>query len=147
MYPRNPEFNNNKSEEKVYKYFKENMPEEYVAYYNYDIDIREFDFCLFVPFKGILIIEVKAWYADNIVEIKDNNFISYKMGGEEIILKSPYKQAKEYSYEIIKELEKKVPGDVLVLPVVCYTNITEEEYIKKRLDIISPKKFTIFKEI
>lgn len=145
MHPKNPEFSN-KSEKKVYDYIEKNLPKEYVVYYNYDIDINEFDFCLFVPFKGILIIEVKAWYANNIIEIIDNNFISYKTKKRKERLKSPYKQAEGYSYKMIKELKKRVPGNVLVLPVVCYTNITEEEYLEKRLDIISPKKFTIFKE-
>lgn len=145
MYPKNPKFNN-ESEEKVYKYIEENLPKDYVAYYNYDIDINEFDFCLFVPFKGILMIEVKSWTADNIKEIIDNNFILYKTKEGEKVLGSPYNQAKRYSYAMIDELEKKVSGSILVLPVVCYTNITEEEYIDKRLDIISPKKFTIFKE-
>ena len=145
MHPKNPEFSN-KAEKKVYDYIEKNLPKEYVSYYNYNIDINEFDFCLFVPFKGILIIEVKAWYANNIKEIIDNNFILYKTKEGEETLKSPYKQAKEYSYKMIKELKKRVPGNVLVLPVVCYTNITEEEYQEKRLDIISPKKFTIFKE-
>lgn len=145
IYPKNPIFSN-ESEEKVYNYIEKKLPKEYIAYYNYNIDINEFDFCLFIPFKGVLIIEVKSWIADNIKHIIDNNFVLYKTQEGEKTLRSPYKQAEGYSYKMIKELKKRVPGNVLVLPVVCYTNITEEEYLEKRLDIISPKKFTIFKE-
>jgi len=43
--PSNVEFKNY-AEEKVYKYIEENLPENYVTYYNYYIDLVEFDFAI-----------------------------------------------------------------------------------------------------
>lgn len=145
MYPENPIFDN-RPEEQVYKYMKKNLPEEYIGYYNYNIADNEFDICLFVPYRGILMIEIKGWRANQVLEVIDNNFIRYRTMEGEKVLRSPYGQARGYSFKLKDELRKRIPGDVLVLPITCYTNITEEEYKDKRLDIISPKQLTIFKE-
>ncbi len=145
LFPERPIFKE-KTEEIVFNYLKNNLPDNYIGYYNYYIGINEFDICLLVPYRGILIIEIKSWIARKIKRIISNRYILYETVDGEKILKSPYTQAQDYSYILREKLGKVVPYRIMVLPIVCFTNITEEEYENKRLDIICPKTFTIFKE-
>jgi len=145
--PKNPNFNKNIGEKKVYDFLTQNIDEDIVCYYNYNIGLFESDFCIMIPHRGILVIEVKSWIANNIIEVKDNSFLEYSTADEGIKhLRSPYKQAVGYTRELLKILREKITKDIFVLPVVWYTEITREQYYEKRLDILSDERVTLFRE-
>lgn len=146
MFPVNPQFKGNFGEKKVYDYLKANLREGEVCYYNYKIGLNEFDFCIMIPNRGILIIEVKSWLANNVIDIIDNLFVKYNSREGTKFLQSPYKQAMGYARVMINELRKRIRKEILVLPLVWYTDISRKEYEQKRLDILSDKRFTFFKE-
>lgn len=146
IFPKNPIFNDNIGEQQVYNYLKLNLHKDEVCYYNYNIEVKEFDFCVMVPNKGILIIEVKSWLAKNIIEVKDNLYINYKTKDGIKDLPSPYRQASGYAKDLINKLRRTIKRDIFVLPLVWYVNVSKDEYYAKRLDIISDSKVTLFRE-
>lgn len=48
-------------EKEVWQYFHDLLPKDIVIYNSREILGREFDFCLLIENKGILIVEVKGW--------------------------------------------------------------------------------------
>lgn len=146
IYPKETEFQNY-GEEYVYNSLKEQLPFNNIVYYNYLTGTKEFDFLVLVPSYGIVILEVKAWYADRIIKIKDNKRMIYRNSkGAVIPESSPFIQANIYRYSILNRIRDELDKNIPVIPVVCYPNITKEEYHNKRLDIFSPQEWTIFKE-
>lgn len=144
MYPDNPENFKSKGEEKVFKFIKENLPDEYTAYFNYRINNQEFDIAILVPGMGIVIIEIKGHYEDNVINAVDNENIQLVNGD---IIKSPWKQADRYRWNLLNKIEEKFGYiKVPVMPMVCYPYITKESFYKKRLDIISDEKETILSD-
>ncbi|WP_394218066.1 UvrD-helicase domain-containing protein [Halobacillus trueperi] len=146
MYPEQPEFKNN-AENKVFQHIKEHLPDSYICYFNYYINNREFDIAILIPGSGVFILEVKGWSADQIYRVQDNNCILTKNSkGHEVPWQSPLKQVNDYRFSLIRKIEKELNKDILVVPIVCYPNILKKEYKEKRLDIVSPEGFTIFKD-
>jgi superfamily I DNA/RNA helicase len=144
--PSNVEFKNY-AEKKVYKYIEENLPNNYISYYNYYIDLSEFDFAILIPGKGIAIIEVKGIFPDRILEVVDRNLIRYEKGNEKIInIPSPLKQTNTYRYLFVNKIIEEVGKQIKVLPFVCYPEITKIDYFDKDLDKVSPLNFTILKD-
>ena len=114
-----------------------------VVYYNREIYGKEFDFCLLIPEKGILILEVKGWKAQDVTvfgsdEIEVKGFNSH--------LSSPKKQARAYRFNMFNMIKDQYNYRALVLDAVCYPFISKEEYYIKRLDIVSEETYTLFKE-
>jgi DNA helicase II / ATP-dependent DNA helicase PcrA len=145
IFPETPVFNND-AEEEVYNYIRDYLPQDYVCYFNYHVELREFDICILVPFKGIIMLEVKEWHADRIVQVRDNNCVIYRKRAGQISLTSPLKQADRYRYSMVNLIRERYNKEILVIPAVCYPRITQEEFNNKRLDIVSDEAITIFKE-
>ena len=127
----------------VWNAFKQYLPDNAVVYNNMEVYGREFDFCVVLPNKGILIVEVKGWQHDQIqVESKDRIHIS----GYDDPVGSPKQQARSYRFALLDKIKKRYSISPLVFDMVCYPFITKEEYYKTSLNIVSEEEFTIFKE-
>lgn len=146
IYPANPSFNN-QAERFVYSYIKEHLPNNYVCYFNYYIGHREFDVAILVPNVGVAILEIKGWTAEQIFKVEDNTrILTVNSNGVEIPWPSPFKQVNDYRYKFANRIKKELGIILPVLPVVCYPNISKEEFHTKRLDIVSPETCTLFKD-
>lgn len=146
MVPNNPP-NTNSGEKKVYEKLNEFMPEDVVIYHNKEVKGQEFDFCLLIPNKGIVIIEVKGWKeAKNIEVINDNDIIYGADSGFEQRFTSPKKQGRKYRFNLLNKIKGEIEYNPLVIDMVCYPNISKDYYKSVRLDIISEEEWTIFKE-
>jgi DNA helicase II / ATP-dependent DNA helicase PcrA len=145
IYPAQPNFKN-ESERKVYNYIRDHLPDYDICYFNYNLQIREFDILLMVPDVGMFILEIKGWTFDQIYKVQDNNAIITKPGNTELVWPSPLKQANEYRFRLIRKVEKELKKDLLVIPIVCYPNITKDEFFEKRLDIVSGEEVTLFSD-
>lgn len=128
-------------EKEVWQYFHDLLPKDIVIYNSREILGREFDFCLLIENKGILIVEVKGWDPKKgiIVESPDRIFL----GGEEKTYPSPKKQARGYKFNIKEYLEKRDEISPLIMDMVCYPFISREEFYQLRLDIVSEEENTI----
>lgn len=128
-------------EKKVWQYFHDLLPKDIVIYNSREVLGREFDFCLLIENKGILIVEVKGWDPEKgiIVESPDRIFL----GGEEKLYPSPKKQARGYKFNIKEYLEKRDEIAPLIMDMVCYPSISREQFYQLRLDIVSEEENTI----
>lgn len=131
-------------EAQVWESFAQNLPDEAVVYNHREVNGREFDFCILMKDIGLIIIEVKGWQPAHVFDV---------VGVDEIIIsgyqkpeRSPKKQARSYRFALLNIINDKYNVSPLIYDMVCYPCISKNEYLEKRLDIISEPEMTIFKE-
>ncbi len=132
-----------KGEGKVWDSFLEKLPDSFVIYNQREINGREYDFCIMSENMGIIVVEVKGWLADKITV---NGIDDIDVEGYDKPQSSPKKQARAYRFAILNKISEKYNISPLVLDMVCYPFISEQEYRDCHLDIISEPEYTIFKE-
>lgn len=143
-----PEFGfegNSKGEEYFWSKMKRILPKNYVSFHNYDLDTQEVDVILLVPDSGILIIEIKGFYPQNIQEALDNKHILKTDGSLE---NSPYKQAKRYRSKYIKkiaETELRLSKKIVAI-AACYPYFSRDDIISKHLNRICDEELIISAE-
>lgn len=121
------------------------LPNDVVVYNHREIvDDREFDFALLIENVGIMVIEVKGWQAQYIFDVKSPDEIVIE--GDTKVYGSPEKQARGYRFDWLNFLQDQFGMSPVVLSMVCYPFISEQEYRNVRLNIVSSKDFTIFAE-
>ncbi len=59
---------------------------------------------------------------------------------------SPKKQARGYRFDLLNQLHQKYHIDPLVMDMVCYPFLTQQEYERAGLSIVSEPEFTLFSE-
>ena len=132
-----------KGEGLVWDKLKQYLPDDMIVYNQREVNGREYDFCVLSENLGLLVIEVKGWISDK-VAVKGVDHIMVE--GYERPQSSPKKQVRAYRFAILNLIRKKYSLSPLVLDMVCYPSISEEEYKSCHLDIVSEKDYTIFKE-
>lgn len=130
-------------EKKVWQCIKDNLPEDIVCYYNREVKGREFDFCLLIKDVGFVIIEVKGWNKSHISKVVSPDEIIMSDGSTE---DSPKKQARSYSFKLKNIMNEKYGIDPLVMNMVCYPFISEADYNKLGLRVVSEPEYTLFSE-
>lgn len=141
--PEKPHFGGNYGERKVYKFLEKNMPLNSVTYYNYSINGKQFDFCVSVEGMGVLIIEVKSYKKENILEVKDNSYIKLKRGDE---VRAPELQARDYIENLWAKSKHVLGVDIPILPVSWFTNLTRLDFKELGLHKVGSEELTLFKE-
>lgn len=132
-----------KGEGKVWESLSANLPGDNVVYNQREVNGREYDFCVMAENLGLVIIEVKGWDPDKIDVRGVDNII---VDGYDEPQTSPKKQARAYRFAILNKIVEKYNASPLVLDMVCYPFITQEQYVRTKLDIVSEPEYTIFKE-
>lgn len=131
-------------EKKVFQCIEANLPDEVICYYNREIMGKQFDFCLIMEHMGMLVIEVKGWNVSNILNVSNPDFIETNL--YENPVGSPKKQARSYKFALVNTCNNKYRINPLVMDMVCYPFMSEYDYKKCGLDIVSEPEFTLFKE-
>lgn len=132
-----------KGEGKVWESLSTNLPEDNVVYNQREVNGREYDFCVMAENLGLVIIEVKGW-DPNKIDVQGVDHII--VAGYDAPQTSPKKQARAYRFAILNKIVEKYNASPLVLDMVCYPFIAQEQYVKTKLDIVSEPEYTIFKE-
>ena len=89
------------------------LPDNCICYYEPIIDNRTPDFVVILPDRGILVIEVKGWYKDKIIE-GDGNRIKVDVHGQIRIEDHPARQAKKYMFGLMDSAREKPHAKVLL---------------------------------
>lgn len=131
-------------EQKVYECIESNLPDEVICYYNREINGKQFDFCLLIEHMGMLIIEVKGWNSSNIIRVINPDTIETNLYQNPVA--SPKKQARSYKFALVNTCNNKYCINPLVMDMVCYPFLSENEYKHCGLNIVSEPEFTLFKE-
>lgn len=132
------------SEKKVYECIEANLPDEVICYYNREITGKQFDFCLIMEHMGMLVIEVKGWNISNIIKVNSPDCIETNLYEEPV--GSPKKQARSYKFALVNTFNNRYNINPLVMDMVCYPFMSQYEYKKCGLNIVSEPEFTLFKE-
>jgi len=127
---------------------KEQLPEDYIVYYEPEIRGRRPDFVIIGPDLGIVVLEVKDYTKNTLYQINIDEWTIRNTSGELITQKSPLKQAKEYARLIQNELKKDKnlvheSGAYLKFPYgfgTVFTRLKQEDFIKHNLyQVIEPQ--------
>lgn len=124
---------------------KEYLDDNHIIYWNRQVFGREFDVCILLPNKGILVVELKGWREETVLRVVNNESIAIMTeDGEQ--LASPQKQARGYRFSIERLIRQNIRKFPLVFQMVCLPQITKAFFSQKRLDVVMEEKFTILKE-
>lgn len=127
---------------KVWNAFGNNLPQNWAVYNTRSVNGREYDFCVMAPEIGLFIVEVKGWTPSSVVTVVDQNTIILE--GRENPEDSPRGQARGYRFDLLKKIQKELGMNPLVMSLVCYPFITEEQYLEKGMNVISESSETLF---
>ncbi len=124
---------------------QEYLDDTSIIYWNRQIFGREFDVCILMPEKGILVVELKGWREESILRVENNtDVIICTADGE--VRASPQKQARGYRFSIERYIQQNTGKSPLVYQMVCLPQISKEFYKSHRLDVVMEEKFTFLKE-
>ena len=126
---------------KIQKY----LDDTNIIYWNRQVFGREFDVCILMPGKGILVVELKGWREDTILRIENNDTVIIKTADGEMPA-SPQKQARGYRFAIERYIRQNTGKFPLVYQMVCLPQVTKAFFGSHRLDVVMEEKFTILKE-
>lgn len=150
MFPDNPGEFTTSGEKDVFNFLRTaGRPDTFfMAWYSPDIESREPDFILYSPDCGLIVLEVKDWAIQQILEINSKE-VCLEIGGKQVWRKQPLAQAKEYVNAIMNLLQKKAqPGKKqLPCPVVggaVFPHIRREEFYKNGLNKILDEARVLF---
>lgn len=93
-----------KGEERLFSILK-NLPDDYIVYYEPIIENRYPDFVLIGPDLGLMIIEVKGWYPNDI-KAADPNDVLVVESRRETPRKHPLRQARDYMFGLMDYCKK-----------------------------------------
>ena len=124
---------------------KEYLDDTFVIYRNRQLYGKEFDVCILMPYKGILVVELKGWREETIIraEAPDHIAISTESGE---VLASPQKQARGYRFSMERHLKDNIGKFPLVFSMVCLPQVSKKYFHDKHLNVILEEKFTFLME-
>jgi hypothetical protein len=93
-----------RGEERTFGLLKK-LPDDYLVYYEPNINNRHPDFIVIAPDLGVIIIEVKGWYLDDIVR-GNHSEITVNNDGRERQEIHPLEQARNYMWRLARACEK-----------------------------------------
>ena len=136
---------NNYGEQIFINKASEYLDDTNIIYWNRQLFGKEFDVCILMPEKGILVVELKGWREENILRIENNDSVIIQTDDGEVSA-SPQKQARGYRFSIERHIRQNIGKFPLVYQMVCLPQISKAFFKSRRLDVVMEEKFTILKE-
>jgi len=93
-----------RGEERTFALLKK-LPDDYLVYYEPNIDNRHPDFIVIAPDLGVIIIEVKGWFLDDIIK-GNHSEITINFDDRERQETHPLEQARNYMWRLARACEK-----------------------------------------
>lgn len=121
------------------------LDNNHIIYWNRQLFGREFDVCILMPGKGILVVELKGWREENILRVENNEYVVVQTENGEIH-SSPQKQARGYRFSLERHLRQSIDKFPLVCQLVCLPQVSKSFYHANRLDVVMEERFTLLKE-
>lgn len=136
---------NNYGEQIFINKASEYLDDTNIIYWNRQLFGKEFDVCILMPEKGILVVELKGWREENILRIENNDSVIIRTDDGEVSA-SPQKQARGYRFSIERHIRQNIGKFPLVYQMVCLPQVSKAFFKSRRLDVVIEEKFTILKE-
>lgn len=116
-----------------------------IIYWNRQVFGREFDICILMPEKGILVVELKGWCEENILRVENSDSVVILTSDGEVSA-SPQKQVRGYRFAIERLIRQNLGKFPLVYQMVSLPQVSKDFFRSHRLDVVMEEKFTILKE-
>ena len=101
-----------RGEERTFALLKK-LPDDYLVYYEPNIDNRHPDFIVIAPDLGVIVIEVKGWYLDDILRASDTEVVTNFDNRERKEI-HPLGQARAYQWRLARICEKSPKRSLLL---------------------------------
>ncbi len=101
-----------RGEERTFALLKK-LPDDYLVYYEPNIDNRYPDFIVIAPDLGVIVIEVKGWYLDDILRASDTEVIINFDNREKKEI-HPLSQVRAYQWRLARICEKNPKRSLLL---------------------------------
>lgn len=124
---------------------QEYLDDTNIIYWNRQVFGREFDVCILMPGKGVLVVELKGWREENILRVENNEVVIIRTVDGEVPA-SPQRQARGYRFSIERHIRQNIGKFPLVYQMVCLPQVSKTFFRSRRLDVVMEEKFTILKE-
>lgn len=138
---------NNYGEQIFINKASEYLDDTNIIYWNRQLFGKEFDVCILMPEKGILVVELKGWREENILRIENNDSVIIQTNDGEVSA-SPQKQARGYRFSIERHIRQNISKFPLVYQMVCLPQVSKltlglcppncREYISCRIHFTHP---------
>ncbi|MCQ6277060.1 AAA family ATPase [Bacillus sp. V3B] len=134
----------------LFRTLKTYLPDDYIVYYEPDILGRRPDFVIIGPDLGLVVLEVKDYTKNTLLQINHEEWHIVATSGEQTIIKSPMKQARDNTFHLVDVLKKdknlvQLDGKYkfqLKFPYghgVVFTRLFSREFIKEGLySVVEP---------
>ena len=90
----------------LFRTLKTFLPEDYIVYYEPEIRGKRPDFVIIGPDLGLVVLEVKDYTKSTLFQINHDEWHLHTSSDEHVIVKSPLKQARDYTFHIVDVLKK-----------------------------------------
>ncbi|MFS0777643.1 3'-5' exonuclease [Neobacillus sp. 3P2-tot-E-2] len=82
------------------------LPDDYIVYYEPDIQGRRPDFVIIGPDLGIVVLEVKDYTKNTLFQINHDEWHIVTTSEDQAVIKSPMKQARDNMFHVVDTLKK-----------------------------------------
>ena len=114
---------------------QEYLDDTNIIYWNRQVFGKEFDVCILMPGKGILVVELKGWREENILRVENNDSVIIQTAEGEVS-QSPQKQARGYRFSIERHIRQNTGKFPLVYQMVCLPQVSRAFFRSRRLDVV-----------
>lgn len=90
----------------LFRTLKNYLPDDYIVYYEPDILGKRPDFVILGPDLGIVILEVKDYTKNTLIQLNQDEWIIRSSAGVQTKVKNPLKQAREYMFHMMDKLKQ-----------------------------------------
>lgn len=134
----------------LFRTLKTFLPDDYIVYFEPEIQGKRPDFVIIGPDLGIVVLEVKDYTKNTLLQVNHDEWHIVATSEEQAIIKSPMKQARDYTFHLVDVLKKdknliQLDGKYkfnLKFPYghgVVFTRMTSKDFIKHDLyTVIEP---------
>ncbi|GEL76490.1 DEAD/DEAH box helicase [Tenuibacillus multivorans] len=90
----------------LFNTLKNYLPDDYLVYYEPEIHGRRPDFVIIGPDLGLIVLEVKDWTLNTIVQATKDEWVIFGKNQQQAFEKNPYKKAEEFTFHIMDHLKQ-----------------------------------------
>lgn len=116
-----------------------------IIYWNRQVLGREFDVCILLPERGILVVELKGWREESILRIENDEAVVIRTPEGELAA-SPQRQARGYRFDLERHIRSNTGRFPLVFQMVGLPQVSGAFFRSKRMDVVMEERFTFLRE-
>ncbi|MCT2534762.1 AAA family ATPase [Aquibacillus koreensis] len=90
----------------LFSTLKDYLPDDFIVYYEPEIQGKRPDFVIIGPDLGLVVLEVKDYLKNSILTVNNDEWTIFSTAQEQATVKSPLLQARQYMFHIMNRLQK-----------------------------------------